>query len=130
VMKGSDVQSYAGAPSTGSVTDTGREQAHRLSGAARERAMSQLDQAKGHLTSSLEQVANGLERACDDMQDAMAKKALQTAARFVRKTSDNLCQGSAEDIVRVVGDTARDRPGFVLAGLLGVGFLAGRLLRT
>lgn len=135
-MKGSDVSSsghFTGPGSAGgdrSFADKGREKAKELTGLAKEKAVTQLDSVKGQVCSVLGDVAKGLERGGQETEAPAAKKLFQSAAQWVRQTNDRVCSASAQDLLEEVGDQLRGRPAVALAGLVGIGFLAGRIMKS
>jgi hypothetical protein len=136
VMGGSDVmggttafQNGTGSAESSGFADKSKEKAKQLTGMAREKAVGQLDTAKGQLTGILGSVADGLEKAGREAEGPAAK-AFDMAAQFVRTANDRVSSGNAEDLLAEAQTQLRNRPGLALAGLVGIGFLAGRLIKS
>jgi ElaB/YqjD/DUF883 family membrane-anchored ribosome-binding protein len=136
VTSGSDVYGYnhTGAADetqhSAGITEKGKEKAKQLGGVAKEKAQDQLESYKGQLTSMLEGLAGSLEKAKEHADDNLSQKALDTAAGYVRRTCDRLNQHSTDELMHQMRDQVREKPALFVAGLVGVGFFAGRLLRS
>lgn len=110
-----------------------RKDGRRLEAAspsAQERVVERVEAHREQLASVLALVAGGLESARRRFPDPLSRQAAEVGGRVLRGASTRLHQESAEELVRQAGNTLRQRPGLSLAGLLGVGVLAGRMLRA
>lgn len=133
-LEGSGLQGnpYAsGQTDTGSasLTEAGKEQAKRLSGAGREKALQQVEGRKGQLADSLRGLVSTLESASGSAQEGLPRQFLDRATGVVRDVADRIENNSTEDLLRQAKDGVRSRPGLFLAGCLALGFFAGRLVR-
>jgi hypothetical protein len=107
-----------------------RRQLEAVSSRAQEVLVNRLDSRREQLASVMELMAGGLESATRRLPAPFSRQAKEAGDRVLRGASTWLREGSAEDLVRQAQDGMKQHPGLSMAGLLGVGVLAGRMLRA
>jgi hypothetical protein len=107
-----------------------QQQIDQVTGKARERAMERLDLQRDVLVSALEDIARGLESANRRTSSRMSRKVLEAGGRALRGASSWLDEASAEELLGRTGEALRQRPAWLITGLLGTGVLVGRMFRA
>lgn len=137
VMEGTGIQgsytwsgSMDNGHSTAGIAQAGKEQVKQLGGVARERVISQVDSRKGELVKGIQGLVSTLETVANSEEAAMARPVLTSAVGFLRKTSDRLENGTTEELLADAQAQMRQRPGLLIAGCVGVGFLLGRFIKV
>jgi hypothetical protein len=138
VMEGTGIQDSYSRPgtsvdnghSTAGIAQAGKEQVKQLSGVARERVISQVDSRKGELVKGIQGLVSTLETVANNEEAAMARPLITGAVGFLRKTSDRLENGTTEELLADAQAQMRQRPGLLIAGCVGVGFLLGRFIKV
>jgi hypothetical protein len=113
-----------------SAMKRGHAQLGQAAQVARERVVDRLDFQRGAVASALEDVGRGLEDATHRTRSPWPRKALEVGGRVLREASTRLDEYSTEELLDEAGRLVKRNPGWTAAGLLGVGMLAGRLLRA
>lgn len=116
--------------STAGIAQAGKEQVKQLGGVAKERVISQVDSRKGELVKGIQGLVSTLETAANNEEAAMVRPLLNGAVGFLRKTSDRLENGTTEELLADAQAQMRQRPGLLIAGFVGVGFLLGRFIKV
>jgi hypothetical protein len=109
---------------------TAQQQLGQVTGAARERVMERLDLQRDMLVSTLEEIARGLESANRRTSSRLSRKVLDAGGRALRGASAQLDDASVEELLGRAGAALRQRPSWLIAGLMGTGLLAGRVFRA
>jgi hypothetical protein len=102
-----------------------KEQVKQIGGSIRERVFQAADQRIEGIVKEIEQIGSKL----GDHEDGQAAPVADFVSQFAQRTSDNLRELKTQDLIRLGREQLQQRPGLVLAGLLGVGFLGARMLR-
>jgi D-Tyr-tRNAtyr deacylase len=116
----------------GAVVDDAKHQARRVVDETRSQLMRQAADQTGRLAGSVREVSQQLHAVTQQgatpsgIVADVADQAAEVAARF----ADRLDGRSPEDLLGEVRTFARRRPGIFLAGAVGAGFLAGRLVKA
>ncbi|WP_426750314.1 hypothetical protein [Myxococcus sp. Y35] len=110
--------------------EAAQKQFEQVTGYARGRVMERLDFQRGLLVSVLEDMAEGLGSATRRAPSPASQRMLETGERMFRGASSRLDEQSVEALLDRTGQFVRQRPGWLLTGLLGAGMLAGRLFRA
>jgi len=108
------------------------DQAKQLGRAGWHRALEQVDQRKGMLAHTLDGFASQLEGLVNNQGDPVSQVPAELAGRaasYIRQFSHRIEQGTTEELITDVENQFRARPGAFMAGLVAIGFLAGRMLR-
>jgi len=124
--------------STGQMTDTAKEQAHKVAGdvkaQARNVASDMRQQVSQQARKQSNNMADAIRRAADELDQMAANRGDSPARSLVtrvadggRQFADYLSQHGPEGILGEVQDFARRRPGAFLATALVSGFVVGRL---
>ena len=116
--------------SAGQFVDYARQHVTDAAGHARERVIERLDAHRGAISSALEDAARGLESAGRRTGSPLSRELLRAGDRALRDVSIRIDEHSVEGVLTAAGETLRRRPGLTVAGLLGVGLLAGRAFRA
>jgi hypothetical protein len=103
----------------GGTTGEAKEKAKQLTRAARDRALSTLDQQKDQLCGLLERVADNVG---DDRNGGYASDYARRGAEFLRRQS-------ADEIFHSVRRGVRSRPGLVLSACFVAGLAFARLMK-
>lgn len=127
----------------GAVTEKAKEQAGAVAEEAKHEAMHLVDDARQQLrdeaasqtqraATSLRELGEQLDRIArgEAPGEGPANDLAQHAADGVHRLADTLQGRRPEDLLSDVKRFARQRPGMFLAGAVGAGFLAGRVLRS
>ncbi|MBL0692873.1 hypothetical protein [Comamonas sp. JC664] len=110
--------------------EAAQKQLEQVTGYARGRVMERLDFQRGLLVSVLEDMADGLGSATRRAPSPASQRVLETGERVVRGASSRLNEQSVEALLDRTGQFVRERPGWLLTGLLGAGLIAGRVYRA
>lgn len=81
------------------------------------------------LATSLDQAAGTLSHVTEELQLGVPRQMLETSTRLLRQASSLLEDESIDVLVKKAHKQMKQRPALTLVGLLGVGFVAGRLAR-
>ncbi|WP_373047239.1 hypothetical protein [Vulgatibacter sp.] len=111
----------------------GKEQARKLGGVARERAIKSADSRKSLVASELDNFAGTLEevsRTLESRGNESQRKLVDRGAKLVRQASHQLRDRPTEDLLDMAQEQLRARPGAAIAGAFALGFLGMRLLRS
>jgi hypothetical protein len=114
------------------TADEARTQARRLAGQTKNELLGQVDGRASQAAVGLQSMAGQL-RAIADGRPGEAGPLVdyaQQAADRVGTIAERLRSGGAQGVVDDVTSLARRRPGLFLAGAIGAGFIAGRLVRS
>jgi len=124
------VQGYSH-PSQPSIAGESMDRAKQLSRTTWQRTLAQLDQRKGTVVQALEGFASSLENVGQQASSQLPipNDLTDKAAGFIRQFSRRIEQGSSEELLNDVENQFRARPGAFMAGLVAIGFFAGRILR-
>ncbi|WP_246137044.1 MULTISPECIES: hypothetical protein [Myxococcus] len=107
-----------------------RQPLEHAAGFARDRVIERLDVQRGDLAQALEDAARGLEQATRRTPSPLSQHMLETGERVLRGASSRLDQHSVGELMEHAGRQVRQRPGWLISGLLGVGLIAGRVFRA
>jgi len=110
------------------ITEEGKEQMKRFTGATRERVYHQMDDRKEDLIKNLHGFVSTLENASQNAE-GFSQQLLNGTVGYIRRFSDRIENGSTEDLVRDARQFVREKPLPFFAGCIAVGFLAARLLK-
>lgn len=98
---------------------------------ARREVLDRFDAQREVLVSRLGDVAGGLlEDAARRLPGGLGEPVLAAGSRVLEEAASRLQEGSAEDLVQAAQRRLMERPGLSMLGLMGVGVLAGRLVRV
>jgi len=120
----------AASGSAGQFADYARDQVTHAAGRARGRVIDHLDDQRQALSSALEDAARGLEKAGRRSGSPLTRELMRTGDQALREVSARIDAGSVEEVLHAATQTIKRRPGLAIAGLLGVGALAGRAFRA
>ena len=112
-----------------SAVEVSREKVVEYGGKARQKAMEMADARKSGVVASLKRFANSLEEAGGG-DGGPERQVVETAAKYVRQAKDLLEQRSSDELLNMAVEGLRKRPGAIIVGMFGIGFLGARLLRT
>lgn len=114
------------------VADDARHQARQLVDNSRQQLHEQATQQTERAASSLRTLGQQLQRMASGqpVEAGPAQDFARQAGEVVQRFADSLQSKQPEELLTDVKRFARQRPGMFLAGALGAGFLAGRLMRT
>jgi hypothetical protein len=118
--------SYTGSAGAPAILGASKDQAKRISGSLKERALSAADSHKGQLADGLHKIAGHLE---DDKIEGPAGQLIDYALNAAERAAAAIESSSAEQLLARSSDQVKARPGLFIAGCLGLGFLGARLLR-
>ncbi|WP_223643662.1 hypothetical protein [Corallococcus sp. EGB] len=110
--------------------EAAQKQLDQVADYARGRVMDRLDFQRGVLVSVLDDMAEGLGSATRRAPSPASQRMLETGERIFRGASSRLEEQSVEAFLDRTGQLVRQRPGWLLTGLLGAGLLAGRMFRA
>jgi glycerate kinase len=117
---------YTGSASAPAILGASKEQAKRISGSLKERALSAADGHKGQLADGLHKLAGNLEH---EKVEGPAGQLIGYATSAAERAASALESNSAEELFAQSSAQVKARPGLFIAGCLGLGFLGARLLR-
>src|SRR4051794_37364340 len=115
-------------PADSDVAGTGAEQVRRVTEKARERAEEEADRGLGIIRERLTSFAGTIERATRD-EGTFERELGMRAATYMRRAADAMEGKNLRDITDTARTQLRERPGLVMFGLVGLGFIGGRLLK-
>lgn len=101
------------------------DQVKQLGGTIKDKVFHAADERIEGFVKEIEQIGSKLGE--HDGQEAAP--VAEFVSSFARNASESLRDLRAEDLLRKGREQLRERPGIVLAGLLGIGFLGARMLR-
>lgn len=116
--------------SAGQFVDYARQQVGHAAGRARDRVIDRLDDHRDALSSALDDAARGLEKAGRRTQSSISRELLMAGDHVLREASSRIDAHSVESALEAAGEALRKRPAWAVAGLFGVGILAGRAVRA
>ena len=97
------------------------------------RLHSEVDTRKGDAVTQVKSVSSAIEKTAgglDDSAPTWLKSALEQGAQQVQKFADTLEQKDSRQLVKDVGDFARNSPGTFLAACAAAGFAAARIFKA
>ena len=97
------------------------------------RLHSEVDARKGDAATQVKSVSSAIEKTAgglDDSAPAWLKSALNQGAQQIQKFADTIEQKDSRQLVREIGDFARNSPGTFLAASAVVGFAAARIFKA
>lgn len=122
-MSETTFQQGSSSGSSGALVD--KEQVKQIGGTLREKVFQAADSRLEGIAKEIEHIGSSLgERQGDE-----AMPVTDFVSSFARNASESLRDMKTEDLIRIGRQQLHERPGLVLAGLLGVGFLGARMLR-
>lgn len=118
----------SGSKQQGDLSQSGIDEAKRVTHAARERVVHQADERVNAVAERLDSFASTLERTVSD-QRSFEGDLVRKAAGYMRRASDGLHGKSTDELLDTAKRQLREHPGLMTAGLVTIGFLGGRLFR-
>lgn len=83
---------------------------------------------KAGLAATLAGLADSVDGATKRVPDYLSRQALATGSRTLRETSAMLTGEAPKDRIKAATERVKEHPALAIAGLAGVGFLAGRMI--
>ncbi|MDP9400226.1 MAG: hypothetical protein M3P39_04585, partial [Actinomycetota bacterium] len=115
------------------VAGQAREQAQQAAGQAKSQVRTQVDQRSTQAGEQISSQAGDIRTVAESLReqgkDKPAQLAEQAASR-IEGVGSYLTQSDADRILNDIEDFARQRPWAVIAGGIGLGFLASRFLKA
>jgi hypothetical protein len=129
--KTGEVASTAKDQAAGVVHDTKR-QAQRLAGESRDQLKQQAQQQTQRLAQTMRDIGQQLQGMATGQAppSGMVADVTQQAASSAHDMADKLDQRGLDGVIADLKQFARRRPGVFIAGALGAGVIAGRLVRS
>lgn len=109
------------------ILGASRDQARRISGSLRERALAHADGHRAQLARGLHQLADSAHG--QEHVEGPAGQLVGYAVSAAERAASALESSSAEELLARGSEQVKARPALFIAGCLGLGFLGARLLR-